>query len=596
MGKAKADKAGSSLPPSIAPATNPQPSQSSPPATSPNPLSQSPILSQTPLSAASLTSKQWIVPPRPKPGRKPATDTPPTKRKAQNRAAQRAFRERRAARVGELEEELKKIEKEDEEEQIVLRAQIETQEKDIDELKTSVSFWMQRCRGLESELAVESAAKEQVLQSLKDVSSALVTSPVPEVPPLQHESMEHEHMGCGNCSSINNCSCIQEVINMSNPDPDYDGADFSGAKRAHSPSSRPSNSKRAKPDTSNELETDFTGTFSRSQVRNENGPHSASPSGVPDPCGFCTDGTACICAEMQAEAEANAVNNQHHDYHQQVPASRPPSSNQARSRISELSHITPPPSDTDVSIYLPPIKTTPPSNSCINGPGTCLQCRSDPQSTLFCKSLARSRERNQAQQSSSTCCGGNANGGPCCQSVPNSSSQSSSRRNNPSRQDPDNITIPPLTLTCADAFTTLSRHPGYERAMGTNEMSRWLPKLHPHLVPSRPTPPGGPSSLSSSLPSPSSAGAGPLTNTIHDFRTHNPQRQRLSSSARRGIDSHSHSHGHGYDTSGEDIGVQVPVPGHTRAPLKTMEGRPAMEIDAANVMAVLREFDRRFAD
>ncbi|EPQ66639.1 hypothetical protein BGT96224_4650 [Blumeria graminis f. sp. tritici 96224] len=40
-----------------------------------------------------VTRKEWVIPPRPKPGRKPATDTPPTKRKAQNRAAQRAFRD-----------------------------------------------------------------------------------------------------------------------------------------------------------------------------------------------------------------------------------------------------------------------------------------------------------------------------------------------------------------------------------------------------------------------------------------------------------------------------------------------------------------------
>lgn len=49
------------------------------------------------------TSKVWVLPPRPKPGRKPSTDTPSTKRKAQNRAAQRAFRERKARKVSELE-------------------------------------------------------------------------------------------------------------------------------------------------------------------------------------------------------------------------------------------------------------------------------------------------------------------------------------------------------------------------------------------------------------------------------------------------------------------------------------------------------------
>ena len=43
------------------------------------------------------TSKKWVLPPRPKPGRKPSQDPPAVKRKAQNRAAQKAYRERRAA-------------------------------------------------------------------------------------------------------------------------------------------------------------------------------------------------------------------------------------------------------------------------------------------------------------------------------------------------------------------------------------------------------------------------------------------------------------------------------------------------------------------
>jgi hypothetical protein len=65
-----------------------------------------------------------------------------------------------------------------------------------------------------------------------------------------------------------------------------------------------------------------------------------------------------------------------------------------------------------------------------------------------------------------------------------------------------------VTLTCADAYTTLSRHPAYERASG--DIATWLPKLNAnHAQPA-------------------------------------------------------------------------------------MVGRPALEIDAANVMAVLKDFDRRF--
>lgn len=73
----------------------------------------SPELAGSPGMVTSIvTSREWVLPPRPKPGRKPSADTPASKRKAQNRAAQRAFRERRATRVQELEQKLLEVEKE----------------------------------------------------------------------------------------------------------------------------------------------------------------------------------------------------------------------------------------------------------------------------------------------------------------------------------------------------------------------------------------------------------------------------------------------------------------------------------------------------
>ncbi|KAI9658614.1 MAG: hypothetical protein M1821_002174 [Bathelium mastoideum] len=59
-----------------------------------------------------VSGQRWEVRPRPRPGRKLATDAPDTKRKQQNREAQRAFRERRAQRVSELEAELQKVKNE----------------------------------------------------------------------------------------------------------------------------------------------------------------------------------------------------------------------------------------------------------------------------------------------------------------------------------------------------------------------------------------------------------------------------------------------------------------------------------------------------
>ncbi|KAK9362825.1 hypothetical protein V1504DRAFT_447593 [Lipomyces starkeyi] len=95
-------------------------------------------------------SKEWVLPPRPKPGRKPSTETPPTKRKAQNRAAQRSFRERRAARVVELEERLQELESEKELKEsrltsTLMRISVENQElKSVtDELKQQLELFKQ---------------------------------------------------------------------------------------------------------------------------------------------------------------------------------------------------------------------------------------------------------------------------------------------------------------------------------------------------------------------------------------------------------------------------------------------------------------------
>nr|7AW7_D Chain D, BZIP domain-containing protein [Aspergillus nidulans FGSC A4]7AW7_E Chain E, BZIP domain-containing protein [Aspergillus nidulans FGSC A4]7AW9_D Chain D, BZIP domain-containing protein [Aspergillus nidulans FGSC A4]7AW9_E Chain E, BZIP domain-containing protein [Aspergillus nidulans FGSC A4] len=97
----------------------------------------------------SVTSKEWIIPPRPKPGRKPATDTPPTKRKAQNRAAQRAFRERRAARVSELEDQIKKIEDDHEIHVATFKEQIANLSREVEQCRTEMGWWRDRSHALE---------------------------------------------------------------------------------------------------------------------------------------------------------------------------------------------------------------------------------------------------------------------------------------------------------------------------------------------------------------------------------------------------------------------------------------------------------------
>ncbi|KKZ68879.1 hypothetical protein EMCG_00050 [[Emmonsia] crescens] len=492
--------------------------------TSPAPLapaapSRQPSLSIKPLAAAgtptpvplrptSITTKEWVIPPRPKPGRKPATDTPPTKRKAQNRAAQRAFRERRAARVGELEEQIKQMEEENDRQEAALKEHIENISGQLEQCNIEISWWKKRCQTLEDGLAAEKQAKEELAQRVQLAAQA--------------SDIVGMVAACENCSSTR-CKCVEDAFGLSNPPAAQH--EETTPKRAHSPHQMDA-SKRHRPDSrikaeTEELETDFTSLFSTNRDRNIRVTEtSVSPSRAFDPCGFCQDGTPCMCAEMAAEEENNSTANTNKS---------PETSN--RLTIRNLSQFTPPPSEGDVlSEPLYSANTSKPNNPCINGPGTCAQCQADPKSTLFCKSLAASRASSSTAATDSGCCGAGGPGGGCCQSQSRTLTRNGDRSetqtqtqlqrtNNPTSSQLSSSTSSaqhqPITLSCADTYTALSRHPNFARA--TDDLNTWLPHLH-------------------TLPNP------------------------------------------------RDL------------PLSNYAGRPAMEVEAASVMGVLKYFDRRFAD
>lgn len=495
-------------------------------------------------------------------------DIPPTKRKAQNREAQRAFRERKAARIGELEEQLRSTEKQDKEEQDALRGQIARLEKALEESRKSVDFWVERCQELESRSGHEKATTNDQYPSPDVVSPSGLTSsdPAPNQPQDITRHAAGESLGCGQCSSISDCQCIQAVINMPMPDSDPDAleTDSCSHKRPISPANKDPTFKRAKAEQSFELETDFTAAFSSQHHDPSSGDDHASPSStVTDPCGFCRDGTACICAEMQAAEAIDSIANHHsqalsQDQNRRQPTAGEPSTNTTivpttvLPRISELSRMTPPLSETDVSLPILqqnplPAPTTITTTGCLDGPGTCLQCQSDPNSTLFCKLLAKSRWQQQQQQQQQQpsdpspgspptgCCGGTA-----CRTIKPGLHQTPSLRaphmsvqeKGKARGNDPHCVTRPMTISCADAYTTLSRHPGFGRAMDSaQEMSSWLPRLHAFSVADP-------------------AGDAPAGATIRDQG--------------------------GKDGAGAS------------------QGRPALEMDAAEVMATIRVFDRRY--
>jgi hypothetical protein len=409
---------------------------------------------------------------------------------------------------------MKKIEDEHDIQEAAFKQQIADLKRELEQCQGEVSWWKKRCHTLEQEISLERRAEENLPRQRRtstDASRHSITQPDTVQISIRrsiNKTQHGEHLtsrsnsvllptddregqqetvpsGCGGCST-SHCQCIEDAFQMT----DLVENHGTSSKRPHSPG-KDDSSKRRQPEPPvkpepEQMEIDFTSRFAapRSQSTNESRATSTPPA---DRCGFCDDGTACICAEMaeQVERQDSFENNR-------------------LAPIQNLSQFTPPPSDGDVrsELTLPSISQA--TNTCVNGPGTCAQCLADPRSTLFCKTLAASRA---ADGISGGCCGGKGANGGCCQSQPSTRSSTSGAKNS-------------LTLTCADTFTTLSRHPNFSRA--SDELATWLPKLH-------------------TLPKPQDASS----------------RESLASN---------------------------------------ISNRPAMEVEAASVMGVLRYFDRRFAD
>ncbi|KAJ8057885.1 hypothetical protein OCU04_013067 [Sclerotinia nivalis] len=427
-----------------------------------------------------MTTKEWVIPPRPKPGRKPATDTPPTKRKAQNRAAQRAFRERRAARVGELEEQLEEAKEDQQRRENDMRLKITRLEADVTRFNGELQSWKLRCETLDRIAEYEKRGKETALKELaylrngfQSTSTDAVPLPprrnrqstqtLPSLPQQQQSPFVPEleipsEIGCGGCKSTDECACVEQVIAMSTQDcgncsPDTHcqcleetlkdaGMDL---KRAHSPTTDATVEKRARLSSrpSTPLEIDFTAQFSRRQpVIREPSPPPQILTRPIEPCGFCDQATFCPCAERELENRLAPL----------------------------LNEVTPPPSDTDIEntqVKLPsmqpnhmhrPVAAAPASNSCANGPGTCKQCMSDPKAGLFCRSLAAMRASSSSAPPDG-CCGGNSSGGGCCKTM-----------------EPASSSEPPPSLSVAETYKTLSTHKNFDQA--SDELNTWLGRLH----------------------------------------------------------------------------------------------------------------------
>lgn len=356
---------------------------------------------------------------------------------------------------------MKKMEEEDAREQSDLRARIQQLETQLDAYSQLLLSYRPRMQELESNLEEEKRLRETAeaellttrnnerqmtdavplpRRSVRQKQQSTAKSPFNEAQPLP--SFQNVPLGCGNCSQDTRCECIEQAFDIN--DITANTSDALG-KRPHSPPSEEDN-KRFRPDAapeSQDNEIDFTARFSSSRkapnIVTATSTISNPLPANPDPCGFCKDGSPCICAEMALES------------------------------MKAESRQVPRENDT--------ITSSAPSNPCINGPGTCDRCLVDANSTLFCKSLAATRPGYRTNQPPTA--------SALKENVPDNNDDlpptpSSSVLDFPDpeaneNQNRDAQTSNGVTLSCADAYETLSRHPAFEKA--SEELSTWMPQL-----------------------------------------------------------------------------------------------------------------------
>ncbi|CAI4210524.1 unnamed protein product [Parascedosporium putredinis] len=499
----------------------------------------------------SMTTKEWIVPPRPKPGRKPATDTPPTKRKAQNRAAQRAFRERRAARVGELEEQLDEQRDEHDKVERDLKDKIRVLELDLQSFRSKCSL-LENLLERERQERIRVEGEAEGLRRRSEGAFANSQSRPSHLPSIQQHTPRHGASGshsynqpshttlpttsesrpvtrtsmhafaisqiisppdpsdpllntsdltCGNCRPDGPCACVEEAIRsvqnstcgkcglgdtcqcledaMKSIELPLPPPPTQQPKRPASPSESGPTGKRLRaapfstPDTSNE--TDFTNAFKKKEpLETALDKSSQFPSDIAidltsritippkDACGFCEDGTYCVCAEAAlASASMAEGNDSNHSL---------PSLFSQESRVVEATQgLSPPPEPESLPLYLWRSLRLGPSNC---GKGRSFPTVLPPHPPRDVAQAALEPVPSACKKSGGGCCGGAGPGGGCCKSKNNTApggiatSGSGGSGNNKTR---------PIGISIADTYKTLSTHRNFDQAF--EEIGTWLPKL-----------------------------------------------------------------------------------------------------------------------
>lgn len=364
----------------------------------------------TPAPTPSIVSRDYShIPPRPKPGRKPATDSPATKRKEQNRDAQRAYRARKSQQCDELEDELSNRAAEWAQKETAWQQCFEEQARAhmqananhrafIASLERELGDVRARCGRLEEDnqqinRELGAARAQRFSHGSMSIGSypsrgsrsGSWSQPLtpgsyeqPQPHPQSRPSVRHSRLGsyghehghehlskktfaptCRKCEGGGPCACLQEGLqrtSLATFDHDH---------------------------TLSAMEIDFTtvsiprkrssataGLQDRDHDHGHNHNRRSDDTSIPqttnkqrDSCGFCTDSENCVCAMVEDPAPAPAL----------IPATAPGPAPAPPTTGSKLSTLEPQPA-----------------------PGSCDRCVQDPERARWCRMLAQEVPQSQS--------------------------------------------------------------------------------------------------------------------------------------------------------------------------------------------------------
>ncbi|KAF2023192.1 hypothetical protein EK21DRAFT_17256, partial [Setomelanomma holmii] len=314
-------------------------------------------------------SRNYGVPSRPKPGRKPATDEPQTKRKAQNRESQRAFRARKAAKVQELasQVEVGKQQHQEEVNGLLMRIDhLEQRLKHTEEAYHATSkrcdYWKEQFENLrDNGTTTGSTMIEPPSAQLGNYAAMMMTPDASNESPGPSEYRTPDASTgflCGRCRP-DHCECIEETLAAHNAqDPPFMEAVALPPRRGATPMEGVQ-MQPAKIEDHSELEIDFTSVFARPAPPID---FMSMSEGEHQSCGFCTRPDNCLCRDESIRSTNDAA-----------PLSQIMSNTSANSVPA-----------------LAPVKGT---------PGSCDACQRNPEQKAWCQRVAQLRGEATPPQS-----------------------------------------------------------------------------------------------------------------------------------------------------------------------------------------------------